>query len=44
MECVSRLVYEVMRNVVRKVHAILRRMNVQYVGMTNYMTKQHGRY
>lgn len=39
-----RLVYEVMRNIVREVHGILRRMNVQYVELTNYITKQHGRY
>jgi CRP-like cAMP-binding protein len=39
-----RLVYEVMRNVVREVHGILRRMNIQYVELTNYITKQHGRY
>ena len=25
-------------------HGILRRMNLQYVEMTNYITKQHGRY
>lgn len=39
-----RIVYLVMRAVVREVHAILRRMNVQYVELTNYITKQHGRY
>lgn len=39
-----RLVYNVMRAVVRTVHAILLRMNVQYVELTNYITKQHGRY
>ena len=38
------LVYKVMRSIIRIVHAILRRMNVQYVEMTNYITKQHGRY
>jgi len=44
LEVRPRLVYEVMRNVVREVHGILRRMNTQYVEMTNYITKQHGRY
>ena len=38
------IVYKVMRAVVREVHAILRRMNFQYVELTNYITKQHGRY
>lgn len=38
------LVYKVMRAIIRAVHGILRRMNVQYVEMTNYITKQHGRY
>ena len=38
------LVYKVMRAIIRTVHAILRRMNVQYVEMTNYITRQHGRY
>ncbi len=38
------LVYKVMRAIVRTVHSILRRMNIQYVEMTNYIYKQHGRY
>jgi CRP-like cAMP-binding protein len=38
------LVYKVMRAIVRTVHGILRRMNMQYVEMNNYITKQHGRY
>lgn len=38
------IVYRVMRAIVREVHNILRRMNVQYVELTNYITKQHGRY
>jgi CRP/FNR family cyclic AMP-dependent transcriptional regulator len=38
------LVYRVMRAVIRQVHAIVRRMNAQYVELTNYITKQHGRY
>jgi CRP/FNR family transcriptional regulator, cyclic AMP receptor protein len=38
------IVYRVMRAIMREVHGILRRMNVQYVELTNYITKQHGRY
>lgn len=38
------LVYKVMRAIIRTVHAILRRMNLQYVEMSNYITHQHGRY
>jgi hypothetical protein len=26
------------------VHGTLRRMNIQYVEMSNYINKQHGRY
>ncbi len=44
LEAHPRLVYEVMRNVVREVHSIVGRMNTQYVELTNYITKQHGRY
>jgi len=39
-----KLVYGVMRGIVRTVHAILRRMNLQYTEMNNYISKQHGRY
>jgi CRP-like cAMP-binding protein len=38
------LVYLVMRAIMRTVHGILRRMNMQFVEMNNYITKQHGRY
>lgn len=38
------LVYRVMRAIIRTVHGILRRMNHQYVEMSNYITHQHGRY
>jgi len=38
------VVYRVMRAIMREVHSILRRMNVQYVEMTNYISKRHGRY
>lgn len=37
-------VYHVMQNIVQVVHDILRRMNAQYVEMSNYITKTHGRY
>lgn len=38
------LVYKVMRSIMRTVHRILRGMNAQYVELTNYIAKQHGRY
>jgi len=38
------LVYKVMRAIMRTVHRILRGMNAQYVELTNYIAKQHGRY
>ena len=38
------LVYKAMRAIMRTVHRILRRMNTQYVELTNYIAKQHGRY
>ncbi|HHH38229.1 MAG TPA: cyclic nucleotide-binding domain-containing protein [Sedimenticola sp.] len=38
------IVYRVMRAIIRTVHGILRRMNMQYVEMTNYISKTHGRY
>lgn len=38
------LVYQIMRTVVRSGHDILRAMNNQYVELTNYITKTHGRY
>jgi CRP-like cAMP-binding protein len=40
----AELVYNVMRAIVRTVHDILRRMNLHYVEMSNYIAKQHGRY
>jgi CRP-like cAMP-binding protein len=40
----SHLVYKIMRAVVRAGHAIVRRMNMQYVELTNYITHSHGRY
>lgn len=38
------LVYRVMRAIMRTVHGILRRMNLQFVEMSNYISRQHGRY
>ncbi len=38
------IVYRVMQNIIQTVHDILRRMNAQYVEMSNYISKQHGRY
>ncbi|MDD5176209.1 MAG: cyclic nucleotide-binding domain-containing protein [Sterolibacterium sp.] len=39
-----RLVYLVMRAIIREIHGILRRMNIQHVEFSNYISKQHGRY
>ena len=44
LESDSHMVYQVMRSVVRSGHDILRRMNSQYVELTNYISKTHGRY
>ncbi len=38
------IVYYAMRGIVRNVHGIVRRMNMQSVEMSNYMFKQGGRY
>lgn len=38
------LVYKVMRAIVRTVHRILRNMNCQQVELTNYITRENGRY
>jgi CRP-like cAMP-binding protein len=38
------IVYQVMRSIVRAAHRILGRMNAQFVEMSNYISKQHGRY
>lgn len=38
------IVYYVMRGIVRNVHGIARRMNMQSVEMSNYVYKQGGRY
>lgn len=39
-----KVMYGVMRTILRTAHAILRRMNLQYIELSNYITKQHGRY
>jgi CRP-like cAMP-binding protein len=39
-----KLVYLIMRAIIREVHGIVRRMNVQHVELSNYISKQHGRY
>jgi CRP/FNR family cyclic AMP-dependent transcriptional regulator len=38
------VVYRVMRAIVRTVHVIQRRLAMQSVELTNYISKQHGRY
>lgn len=40
----AQLSYSVMRAIIRSVHGIVRAMNDQYMQLTNYITKQHGRY
>ena len=39
-----RLVYKVMRTVARSAHQIVHRMNYEFVELSNYIFKQHGRY
>ena len=39
-----RVVYAVMRAIVRTTHQIQRRLSMQSVELTNYIYKQHGRY
>lgn len=38
------IIYRLMQNIVQAVHDIVSRMNNQYVEMTNYIMKRHGRY
>jgi len=38
------LVYKVMRAVARSAHGIVHRMNSEFVELSNYIYKQHGRY
>jgi CRP/FNR family transcriptional regulator, cyclic AMP receptor protein len=44
LESHPKVIYGVMRTILRTVHAILRRMNLQFIELSNYITKQHGRY
>jgi CRP-like cAMP-binding protein len=39
-----RIVYRVMRAIIRVVHQIQRRLSMQQVELSNYIYKQHGRY
>lgn len=39
-----KLVYKVMRAIARSAHRIVHRMNHQFVELSNYVFKQHGRY
>jgi CRP-like cAMP-binding protein len=38
------LVYKVMRAVTRSAHRIVHRMNYEFIELSNYIFKQHGRY
>jgi CRP-like cAMP-binding protein len=38
------LVYKVMRAIARSAHRIVHRMNTEFVELSNYIFKQHGRY
>lgn len=38
------LVYKVMRTVARSAHRIVHRMNYEFIELSNYIFKQHGRY
>ena len=44
LESRPRLVYRVMRAIVRVVHDIQRRLSMQTTELTNYLYKTHGRY
>jgi CRP/FNR family cyclic AMP-dependent transcriptional regulator len=44
IETHPKLVYKVMKMIVRSVHQTLLRMNQQFVEMNNYIMKEHGRY
>jgi CRP-like cAMP-binding protein len=44
LETNPHMVYRVMRAIVRGVHNTMRRMNMQQLELTNYITHQHGRY
>jgi CRP-like cAMP-binding protein len=44
LEKEPRIVYRVMRAIMRTVHSLMRRMSVQAIELQNYIYKQHGRY
>lgn len=44
VETQPKLVYQVMRAIICSVHASMQRMNQEYVEMSNYIMKAHGRY
>jgi len=44
LESEPQIVYRVMRAIVRQVHQVQHRLSAQSVELTNYITKQHGRY
>ena len=44
LESHPKVIYAVMRTILRTVHGILRRMNLHFIELSNYITKQHGRY
>jgi CRP-like cAMP-binding protein len=44
VESNPQLVYKVMRAVARSAHRIVHRMNTEFVELSNYIFKQHGRY
>lgn len=44
IESHPRLVYKVMRAVARSAHRIVHRMNTEFIELSNYIFKQHGRY
>lgn len=44
IESQPQLVYKLMRAVVRSAHRIVHRMNTEFVELSNYIFKQHGRY
>ena len=44
VEANPKLVYKVMRAVARSAHRIVHRMNADFIELSNYVFKQHGRY
>lgn len=44
VESDPKLVYTVMRAVARSAHRTMRRMNAEFIELSNYIFKQHGRY